>query len=102
MALAIANGSLSTNSFYTVEALQLVAKTFNLSLATDGVGTHLLSQNPVSNRLFRFVANGVQAKLARGLLRRRLGVKSRLVDDFQAVSGLDVHKSPMPRRSAAR
>ena len=86
-------------SFYTVEALKVVAKAFNLFLATDGVGTHLLSQRPVSNRLFRFfVANGVQAKLARRLLRRSLRVKSRRLDDFQAVSGLDVHKSPLPRR----
>ena len=43
-------------AFYTVEALQVVSKVFNLHLSTDGVGMHLLSQKPVSNRLFRFFA----------------------------------------------
>jgi hypothetical protein len=75
-------------AFYTVEALRLMAKVFNLHLSTDGVGTHLLSQKPVSNRLFRFFARETrQSKLARRLLRSRMRKRSLLLDDFHAVSG---------------
>ena len=75
-------------AFYTVEALQVVSKVFNLCLSTDGVGTHLLSQKPVSKRLFRFFARETrQSRLVRSLLRTQMRKKSLLLDDFQAVSG---------------
>jgi 2-polyprenyl-3-methyl-5-hydroxy-6-metoxy-1,4-benzoquinol methylase len=75
-------------AFYTVDALQVIAKVFNLHLSTDGVGMHLLSQKPVSNRLFRFFAHETrQSKLARRLLRTRMRKRSLLLDDFLAVSG---------------
>jgi hypothetical protein len=75
-------------AFYTVPALQVVAERFNLHLSTDGAGTHLLSQKPVSGRLFRFFARETLATLiVRRLLRRRMRKQSLLKDDFQAVSG---------------
>jgi len=75
-------------SFYTVEALQVVAKIFNLHLCTDGIGTHLLSRKPVSNRLFRFfVRQNLASRIARQLLRIRMQKKSLLLEDFHAVSG---------------
>jgi hypothetical protein len=75
-------------AFYTVEALRVVSKVFNLHLSTDGVGTHLLSQKPVSNRLFRFFARETrQSKLVRQLLRTQMRKRSLLLDDFHAVSG---------------
>jgi hypothetical protein len=75
-------------AFYTVDALQAVAKVFNLFLSTDGVATHLLSQKPVSNRLFQFfVRDTRQSRLARWLLRKQMRKKSLLFDDFYAVSG---------------
>jgi hypothetical protein len=75
-------------AFYTVEALQVISKVFNLHLSTDGVGTHLLSQKPVSNRLFRFFARETrQSRLVRRLLRTQMRKRSLLLDDFHAVSG---------------
>jgi 2-polyprenyl-3-methyl-5-hydroxy-6-metoxy-1,4-benzoquinol methylase len=75
-------------AFYTVEALQVIAKIFNLHLCTDGIGTHLLSRKPASNRLFRFFAHEtLAAQIARRLLRTRMHKKSLLLDDFHAVSG---------------
>ncbi|MGB8324469.1 MAG: hypothetical protein WCE52_16035, partial [Candidatus Acidiferrum sp.] len=60
-------------AFYTVGALQVISKVFNLHRPTDGVGMHLLSQKPVSNRLFRFFARETrQSKLVRRLLRTHL------------------------------
>jgi hypothetical protein len=41
-------------AFYTVEALRVVSKVFNLHLSTDGVGTHLLSQKPFRIASFGF------------------------------------------------
>jgi hypothetical protein len=73
---------------YTVEALRVASRVFNLHLSTDGVGTHLLSQKPVSNRLFRFFARETnQSRLARRLLRTQMRKRSLLLDDFHAVSG---------------
>lgn len=75
-------------AFYTVDALQVVAKLFNLHLCTDGIGTHLLSRKAVSNRLFRFfVRDTLATQIARRLLRARMRKKSLLLDDFHAVSG---------------
>lgn len=75
-------------AFYTVDALQVLATTFGLHLSTDGVGVHLLSRKPVSNRSFRFFARETRASnLARRLLRRRMKKKSLLADDFHRVSG---------------
>jgi Methyltransferase domain len=75
-------------SFYTVGALQAVAKMFDLHLCTDGSGAHLLSRKPVSDRIFRFFAGGgLASQMARRLLRTRMRKKSLLLDDFHAVSG---------------
>ena len=75
-------------AFYTVEALQVVARKFNLNLSTDGVGTHILTRKPMSNRLFRFFARATwTSQAARHLLRARMRKKSLLLDDFHAVSG---------------
>jgi Methyltransferase domain len=75
-------------AFYTVEALQVVAKIFDLHLCTDGIGMHLLSRKPVSNRIFRFFTHETfTAQVARRLLRTRMPKKSLLLDDFYAVSG---------------
>jgi Methyltransferase domain len=78
-------------AFYTVPALLVIAKRFNLYLSTDGADTHLLSQKPVSDRLFRFfVRDTLGSQVARRLLRRRMHRQSLLIDDFQAVSGYTV------------
>ena len=75
-------------AFYTVPALEVIAGKFNLHLATDGSGTHLLSAKPVSQRLFRFFARESRpARLARAALRRQMRKQSLLSDDFRAVSG---------------
>jgi len=75
-------------AFYTVPALQIIARRFNLHLATNGAGTHLLSRKPVANRLFRFfVRETLASRTARWLLRRRMRKQSLLMDDFRAVSG---------------
>jgi 2-polyprenyl-3-methyl-5-hydroxy-6-metoxy-1,4-benzoquinol methylase len=75
-------------AFYTVEALQVVAREFKLHLYTDGIGMHLLSREPVSSHLFRFFAHEtLGAKIARRILRIGMRKKSLLLDDFRAVSG---------------
>ena len=75
-------------AFYTVDALKVVAKKFDLHLCTDGIGTHLLSRKPVSNRVFRFFTHETLAsQIARRLMRTRMHKKSLLLDDFHAVSG---------------
>jgi 2-polyprenyl-3-methyl-5-hydroxy-6-metoxy-1,4-benzoquinol methylase len=75
-------------AFYTIPALQALARRFNLHLATDGAGTHLLSRKPVADRLFRFFAHETHgSRIARWLLRRRMRKQSLLMDDFQTVSG---------------
>ena len=66
----------------------MISKVFNLHRPTDGVGMHILSQKPVSNRLFRFFARETrQSKLVRRLLRTQMRKRSLLLDDFHAVSG---------------
>ncbi len=75
-------------AFYTIPALQVLAKRFNLHLSSDGSGNHLLSKAPVSDRKFRFFARETRlTQLTRWLLRRRMQKQSLLMDDFQAVSG---------------
>ena len=75
-------------AFYTVEALQVVARIFKLHLCTDGIGTHLLSRKQISNRLFQFfVRETLACQMARRLLRTRMRKKSLLPDDVHAVSG---------------
>lgn len=75
-------------AFYTLPALRIVAGRFNLHLASDGTGMHLLSRKWVPDRLFRFFARETLAsQVTRRLLRRRLRKQSLLEDDFQAVSG---------------
>jgi len=78
-------------SFYTVPALHVIAKHFNLYLSTNGSDTHLLSQKPFSAHLFRFLARDtLGSRMARQLLRRRMRKQSLLMDDFRAVSGYNV------------
>ena len=48
-------------AFYTIPALEVIAKHFGLYLATDGVGNHLLSSKPVSSRVLRFFASGANS-----------------------------------------
>ncbi len=75
-------------AFYTLPALQAIARKFGLHLASDGTGTHLLSRKPVADRLFRFFARDTRgSKMARKLLRRKMTKHSLLMDDFKAVSG---------------
>jgi hypothetical protein len=75
-------------SFYTTSALQIMANEHGLHLASDGVSLHLLSRKPVSERLFRFFANGrLLSRFTRRVLRRRLHKQSLLMDDFKMVSG---------------
>lgn len=75
-------------AFYTIAALEVVARRFGLHLASDGGGMHLLSRKRVPDRLVRFFArDGKWAQLARWGLRRRLPKQSLLQDDFKAVSG---------------
>lgn len=75
-------------AFYTLPALQIIAQKFDLHLATDGSGTHLLSRKPVSDQKFRFFARDTRwSRLARRKMRRRMRKQSLLIDDFQSVSG---------------
>ncbi len=75
-------------AFYTVPALQVIAKRYGLHLSTDAADTHLLSRKPVSERLFRFFARETRkTRLVRRVLRGRMRKQSLLIDDFQAVSG---------------
>lgn len=75
-------------AFYTVDALEFVAKVYDLHLSTDGIGMHLLSRKPISNRRFGFFARGALAsQLVRRFLRTRMRKKSLLLDDVHAVSG---------------
>jgi 2-polyprenyl-3-methyl-5-hydroxy-6-metoxy-1,4-benzoquinol methylase len=78
-------------AFYTVPALRVIAERFNLHLATDGAGTHLLSQKAVSKRLFQFfVHDTTWSQIARRLLRRGMRQQSLLMDDFRALTGYNV------------
>ena len=78
-------------AFYSIPALELVAKRFGLHLATDGTANHLLSSKPVSSRVLRFFAgNAAPQKVVRKALRRRTGRTSLLMDDFRAVSGYNL------------
>jgi hypothetical protein len=75
-------------AFYTVPTLQAIANRFSLHLSTDGIGLHLLSQKPISDRIFRFFVRDTRwSGLARWMLRRRMRKQSLLLDDFRAVSG---------------
>lgn len=78
-------------AFYTIAALQVVARRFNLHLATNGTNMHLLSKTKISDRRFRFFAREtIGSLLVRQLLRRRMRKQSLLMDDFRAVSGYSV------------
>lgn len=75
-------------AFYTIPALETIARRFGLHLASDGEGMHLLSKRKSSDRMIRFfVQDSKWAQLARWWLRRRLRTSSLLEDDFHAVSG---------------
>ncbi len=78
-------------SIYSVPALQFIAGKFGLHLSTDGSAFHLLSQKPVSSRLFRAAVHDRRAfHVVRKVGRRRLRRKSLLMDDFRAVTGWKV------------
>ena len=75
-------------AFYSVPSLKFIAKDFNRYLATDGKALHLLSQKPVSDRMFKAIARDRRAsKVIRSIGRRRLRRGSLLQDDFRAVTG---------------
>ncbi len=78
-------------SIYSVPALQFIAGKFGLQLSTDGSGTHLLSQKPVSGRLFKAVVHDRRvSQVIRKIGRRKLRKGSLLMDDFRAVTGWKV------------
>jgi len=78
-------------TLYTRAALEEIARKFNLHLATDGVGYHLLSSKKVPQRRFSMLMRrGRMATLTRHLLRRRLKTPSLLMDDFRRVTGWNV------------
>ncbi len=75
-------------AIYSVPALRFIAGKFGLHLATDGSALHLLSQRPVSERVFRAIArDGRASKVIRSVGRRRFRKRSLLLQDFRAVTG---------------
>ena len=78
-------------SIYSVPALKFIAGKFGLHLSTDGSAFHLLSQKPVSSRLFKTVVHDRRAsQVIRKFGRRKLRKGSLLMDDFRAVTGWKV------------
>ena len=78
-------------SFYSVSALQHIAKRFDLHLCTNSTDLHLLSRKPISKPIFRFFARETRwSTIARILMRRRMRKQSLLMDDFRAVSGYTI------------
>jgi hypothetical protein len=78
-------------SFYTVPALQNIAKRFGLHLCTNSMDLHLLSRKPISKRIFHFFARETRwSTIARTVMRRGMRKQSLLMDDFRAVSGYTV------------
>lgn len=78
-------------AFYSVPSLKFIASSFKLHLATDGKALHLLSQKPVSDRMFKTIARDRRAsKIIRSIGRRRLRKGSLLHEDFRAITGWDV------------
>ena len=52
-------------AFYSVPALRFIASKFGLHLSTDGTALHLLSQKPVSDRVFKAIARDRRASKVR-------------------------------------
>ena len=78
-------------AIYSLRTLKFIADHFGVHLTSDGVGTHLFSTHPVSDRLFRVIArDGRLARTVRRLGRRKLRKHSLLMSDFRAVTGWDV------------
>lgn len=71
-------------SLYTRKSLQVIADRFGLSLVTDGVSRHLLTERPVSPLLFSAVSKYKVALLLAPLLHR----KSLVPADYQKVTGI--------------
>jgi hypothetical protein len=75
-------------SFYSIRALRFISKTFNLNYTTDGSSLHLLSEKPVSERIFKAIARDRWvARAIRKLGRRKLRSGSLLMHDFRTVTG---------------
>ena len=75
-------------AFYTVPALEIIAKRFALHLSSNGRDTHLLSERPISKKIFNLsIKDSRLLRVARPVLRRRMARRSLLVEDFEAVSG---------------
>jgi hypothetical protein len=73
-------------SFYSRKTLQVIAQKLGLHLVSDGHSYHLLSKNPVSETLFRKIAEDRRlARIIRKVVRRRLKRGSLLNDDFRAL-----------------
>jgi len=70
-------------SFFTISALNALARKLSLFLYTDGKSVHLLTEKKISPAVFRLFANYRVANLFRGLFRR----KSLLMSDFETARG---------------
>ena len=78
-------------SFYSVQALEHIARRFNLNLYTNSTNLHLLSAKPISKHIFNFFARETRwSTIARILMRRGMRKQSLLMDDFRAVSGYTI------------
>lgn len=78
-------------AIYSPKSLQFIAAKFGLHLASDGSSLHVLSQKPVSERLFKIIArDGRASKVVRSIGRRKLRTGSLLTQDFRAVTGWNV------------
>lgn len=70
-------------SFYTQESLEVIAERFGLSLVTDGVSRHLLTERRIPQLLFNAVSKYKLAMMLAPLFRR----KSLVPADYQKVTG---------------
>lgn len=68
-------------SFYGVETLRYLAKTFRLNIYTNGVNFHLLTQKKTSDRLFNFLLHFSSCYI--GNKWARLFLKSKTMSDQQ-------------------
>jgi hypothetical protein len=70
-------------SFYTQKSLEVIAKRFGLSLVTDGVSRHLLTDRRISPLIFKTVSKYKTALIMNPLFRR----KSLVPTDYQKFTG---------------
>ena len=68
-------------SFYSLRALELLAKRFGLHLASTGY-LHFFSETPINNHEFRKVARGASERTHIFLRRSRIEVIARRVEKF--------------------